>query len=267
MSKQKLYHLIQVCNKMIKTFPKQNHHSAVFSAVFFRNGKKLNVIEQADVTNFSALIRSYDKSENPDKIKIEFRDLDKNLLFWTKTFDVDEITGEIKHTSFQGLGETEVNELVQRKFSELERQKEVEYLSRDLQAQKELNTQLQAQIADMQTTLEAKKQVEYYSNVIGMALPGLAKFFVDTPAGSTLSFLAGTDEEQKTLDEPKKENAGDDQRSSIIRLIGDFCNTLANQELGTLYLLMIELEKDKANFARVLQNITQTTNTSNHATA
>jgi len=267
MSKQKLYHLILVCKKMIKTFPKQKHENAAFSAIFYRNGKKLNIIEQADVSNFSALIRSYDKSENPDKIKIDFKDLDKNVLFWTKTFDVDDIGDEIKSSSFQGLGEAEVNDLVQRKFSEMERQKEVEYLSRDLQTQKELNAELQAQLSDMQTTLEAKKQVEYYSNVIGMALPGLAKFFVDTPAGSTLSFLAGTEEENKSLEDGKKENTGDDQRSSIIKLIGDFSNTLANQELGTLYLLMIELEKDKANFQRILQYITQKPNSSSHATA
>ena len=33
---------------MIKTFPKQGYSAVVFNATFYRNGKKLNAIEQAD---------------------------------------------------------------------------------------------------------------------------------------------------------------------------------------------------------------------------
>lgn len=263
-SKQKVYHLIEVCGKMIKTFPKQNHDHAVFNAVFYRNGKKLNAIEQADVNNFSALIRSYEKSENPDRVKVEFKNLDKGILIWSKTFDLDDLETEIKQQSFQGLGEAEVNDLVQRKFSEMERVKEVESLSVRLQSQLELNEELQAQVSDLQTTLDAKKQVEYYSNVIGMALPGLAKFFVDTPMGSSLNFLAGA-EEAKEIEQNKKNNGASettDQRQSIINMITEFCSTLSNQELGTLYLLMIELEKDKSNFQKAVQYITGQSNPS-----
>ena len=61
---------------MIKTFPKQGHNHVVFNAVFYRNGKKLNGIDQAAVENFSALVRSYDKSENPDKVKVELTPYD-----------------------------------------------------------------------------------------------------------------------------------------------------------------------------------------------
>jgi hypothetical protein len=37
----------------------------------------------------------------------------------------------------------------------------------------------------------------------------------------------------------------------------EFSATLSNQELGTLYLLFIELEKDKENIQRILKFITQ----------
>ena len=258
-NKKKVYYLIDVCGKMIKTFPKQNHVNAVFNAVFYRNGKKLNAIEQADVNNFSALIRSYEKSENPDKVKVEFRNLEKGILIWSKTFELDDLETEIKQNNFQGLGEAEVNDLVMRKFSEMERTKEIESLSSKLQSQVELNEQLQEQIAEMQTTLDAKKQVEYYSNVIGMALPGLAKFFIDTPVGSTLGFLSGDEDVKQELEEGKKKNGSgepSDQRQSIIKMITEFSGTLSNQELGTLYLLLIELEKDKANFQKVLLFVT-----------
>ena len=61
--------LVEVSRKMIKTFPKQGYTSVVFNATFYRNEKKLNAIEQAEVSAFSQLIRSYEKSESPDKVK------------------------------------------------------------------------------------------------------------------------------------------------------------------------------------------------------
>jgi hypothetical protein len=251
---------------MIKTFPKQGYKTVVFNATFFRNGKKLNTIENADVSAFSQLIRSYEKSENPDKVKVEFKDNEKGILIWAKTFDVNEIEEEIQNRAnigFQGLGEAEINDMVQRKFNEMERQKTLEQLQQELQQQKELNEELQFQVNDLQTTLDAKKQVEYYSNIIGMAMPGLAKFLTNTPVGTAMSFLAGTEEkdkEKKELDSNEKQEskeAQNDQRQGIISLITEFCSTLTNQELGTLYLLFIELEKDKENIQRILKFITQ----------
>ena len=76
MKRRKIYHVIEVCQKMIKTFPKQGHSKVIFNAMFYRNGKRLNSIEQAVIENFSPLVRSYDKSENPDKVKVEFKDVD-----------------------------------------------------------------------------------------------------------------------------------------------------------------------------------------------
>lgn len=269
MSKRRIYHVIEVCRKMIKTFPKQGYTSVVFNVTFYRNGKKLNAIEQAEVSAFSQLIRSYEKSESPDKLKVEFKDTDKGILIWAKTFDVNEIEEEIHNRSnggFQGLGEAEINDMVQRKFNEMERQKTLEQLQQELQQQKELNEELQFQVTDLQTTLDAKKQIEYYSNIIGMAMPGLAKFFTNSSVGAAMSFLSGTEEKDK--DKKELDSAGEgqtkeqqnDQRQSIINLITEFSNTLSNQELGTLYLLFIELEKDKENIQRILKFITQVSN-------
>ena len=153
--------------------------------------------------------------------------------------------------------------LVMKRQKRQKRQKTLEQLQQELQQQKELNEELQFQVTDLQTTLDAKKQVEYYSNIIGMALPGLAKFFTNSPVGTAMSFLAGTEEKDKEkkelnsteMDESKEQQ--NDQRQSIINLINDFSTTLSNQELGTLYLLFIELEKDKENIQRILKFITQ----------
>lgn len=246
---------------MINTFPKQGYSTVVFNATFYRNGKKLNAIEQAEVANFSQLVRSYDKSENPDKVKVEFKDQNKGILIWAKTFEVNELDEEIHRTTsnFSGLGEAEVNDLVQRKFAELERQKAIEQLQTELQVQKELNAELQFQVSDLQTTLDAKKQVEYYSSIIGMAMPGLAKFFTGTPVAEAMNFLAGQEEEKDLIEEGA--TSSPDQRQSIVKLIGEFSSSLSNQELGTLYLLFIEFEKDRSNIQRILRFITDSAQT------
>jgi hypothetical protein len=96
-----------------------------------------------------------------------------------------------------------------------------------------------------------------------MALPGLAKFFTNSPVGAAMSFLAGTEEQNKgkkelnSLEKDEDKEPQNDERQSIINLMNEFSTTLSNQELGTLYLLFIELEKDRENIQRILKFITQ----------
>ena len=120
-----------------------------------------------------------------------------------------------------------------------------------------LNEELEFQVQDMQNSLEAKKQVEYYSNIIGMALPGLAKFFTNSPVGSAFNFLAGTDQEKSM--EQSSDGTKDTQRETILEMITTFVQTLDNQELGTIYLMLSEIEKDRSNIQKILQFITGST--------
>lgn len=246
---------------MGKTFEKQGYTNVVFNALFYRNGKKLNSIENASIANFSTLVRNYDKAENPDKVKIEFKNQDDNVLIWSKVYELNDSLDDIPKSlsGYAGLGEAEVNDLVQRKFSEMERSKELERLSAELTKAIAMNEELQYQVSDMQASLDAKKQIEYYSSVIGMALPGLAKFFTGTPVGSAINFLSGTEETQNQIDQAKDKDPN--QREVILDLIQTFCEGLSNQELGTMYLLLSEIEKDKSTLKTILELITQNTTT------
>lgn len=246
---------------MEKTFEKQGYTNVVFNALFSRNGKKLNSIENASIANFSTLVRNYDKAENPDKVKIEFKNQDDNVLIWSKVYELNDSLEDIPKSlaGYAGLGEAEVNDLVQRKFSEMERSKELERLSAELTKAIAMNEELQYQVSDMQASLDAKKQIEYYSSVIGMALPGLAKFFTGTPVGSAINFLSGTEETQNQIDQAKDKDPN--QREVILDLIQTFCEGLSNQELGTMYLLLSEIEKDKSTLKTILELITQNTTT------
>jgi hypothetical protein len=255
--KRKIYTVTEAGAKLIKTFPKQGYTNVVFNAYFYRNGKKLNSLENTAIANFSGLLRNYDKAENPDKVKIEFKNQDDNVLIWSKVYELnDSLDGIPKSLSgYAGLGEAEVNDLVQRKFSEMERSKELERLSAELTKATAMNEELQYQVLDMQASLDAKKQIEYYSSVIGMALPGLAKFFTGTPVGTAINFLSGTEEAASQSNAEKEKDPN--QREAILELIQNFCAGLSNQELGTMYLLLSEIEKDKAVLKTILDLITQ----------
>jgi hypothetical protein len=139
----------------------------------------------------------------------------------------------------------------------MERSRELERLTSELQRVSALNEELEFQVQDMQNSLEAKKQVEYYSNIIGMALPGLAKFFTNSPVGTAFNFLAGTNEE-KSIEKPLGDSS-DSQRETILEMITTFVQTLDNQELGTIYLMLSEIEKDRTNIQKILQFITGST--------
>ena len=146
----------------------------------------------------------------------------------------------------------------------MERSKELERMSSELTRLQALNEELEFQVQDMQNSLDAKKQVEYYTNIIGMALPGLAKFFTNSPIGTAMNFLAGNGETDKGITTPKPDtqDQGDGQRDTILEMISAFCNTMTNQELGTMYLLLTEIEKDRGNLQRILHFITQPTTNS-----
>lgn len=246
------------CKDMLKHIKERGFEDVVFNAVFYQGNKKMNSIERGHIIHFDKVMKTYMKTENPDRVKIEFWDNEKNALIWGNSYKIEQ-QPDIElpaNTNFQGLGELEVNDLVQRKYSELERKKKIESLSEELEKAKQEIEELQFELQDKQATLDAKKQIEYYSSIIGMALPGLAKLLTGTPVATAVNFLAGTDEQQ-AIESTTLKSSPTNQRESIIEMMREFSEQLNNQELGTLYLLFIELEKDRDNIQRILTHITQ----------
>jgi hypothetical protein len=83
--------------------------------------------------------------------------------------------------------------------------------------------------------------------------------------GAAMSFLAGTDQDDKPDGQGKETDTEpkDSQRETILEMIMSFCKTMNDQELGTMYLMLSEIEKDRGNLQRILQFITQTQPTNN----
>lgn len=256
MSKDNLQSRLYNFNKTVKAAIQaqkiQGHKEILVSAQLQRKGKKLNPIERASPASFSKLILNYVRHEDPDKLKVELRSRD--ILLWSKTFSIEtESDLEIQRTSdFRGLGEAEISDLVSQKIAEIRKNDELEEL-RSLRDQLEgENEKLQKQIDELEESLAGKSNVEYYSNLIGLALPGLAKMLGKTSLGSSLGMLAGIQEAEPISEQSEEKN----QRQAIIELVTEFMQGLDMTNLGHLYLVFIELSNNPALIPGLLSQIT-----------
>ena len=259
-------YMVTTTKGMIRTIQSQGTGDLMFTATLYKHGRKLNSIELAEAGSFSRLIRQYVKSEQPDKVRVELKTMSDNVQKWMKQFDLQDSGETLSRslplpsptgysTGYAGLGEAEINDLVNKRFVELERQKELERVNQELNELRERNGELERELEELTTTVEAKKQVEYYSSIIGAALPGLAKFFQATAIGPALNFLAGS---ENSL--PESDTASSLETpvaSAPVDMLCNFIRTLNEQEIATLYLLMAEVEKDRSNIQRVLSYITR----------
>ena len=259
-------YMVTTTKGMIRTIQSQGTGDLMFTATLYKHGRKLNSIELAEAGSFSRLIRQYVKSEQPDKVRVELKTMSDNVQKWMKQFDLQESSETLSrplpvstyntgHSGYAGLGEAEINDLVNKRFVELEKQKELERVNQELNELRERNGELERELEELTTTVEAKKQVEYYSSIIGAALPGLAKFFQATAIGPALNFLAGSENSLPESDTASSLEAP--VASAPVDMLCNFIRTLNEQEIATLYLLMAEVEKDRSNIQRVLSYITR----------
>jgi len=259
-------YMVTTTKGMIRTIQSQGTGDLMFTATLYKHGRKLNSIELAEAGSFSRLIRQYVKSEQPDKVRVELKTMSDNVQKWMKQFDLQESSETLSrslpvstyntgHSGYAGLGEAEINDLVNKRFVELEKQKELERVNQELNELRERNGELERELEELTTTVEAKKQVEYYSSIIGAALPGLAKFFQATAIGPALNFLAGSENGLPESDTASSLEAP--VASAPVDMLCNFIRTLNEQEIATLYLLMAEVEKDRSNIQRVLSYITR----------
>jgi hypothetical protein len=253
-NRRRIKRLVEACTKAIRAQQMQGHESILFSALLSRRSKKLNSIERAAVDNASRLLRDYINSEDPDKVRVELRG-ERDELLWSKTFSLEVDDGPVETgvpsgAVFQGLGEAELGELVNAKIQEMRRQDEL----RDLRVQRDQleqeNEQLRRQLDEAEESLEAKKSIEYYSGIIGIALPGLARMLSGSPLGSTLGMLAGMGADAGA------QQSGGDESSLMIEEIGQFTRSLDHQQLAKLYMVVVELSNNRELIGSVLSYIT-----------
>lgn len=265
--------------KMLKGEKQLTDKQIYFTAVYAKLGKKIaESKDKTSLTAFTTVMSGRYQVCHPDSITVTWHNYDTNEKLFEHTFAINRMQREAEpmiqpeipaqQSGFQGLGEAEVNNLVEKRLTEMRQREEYERLRDENQKMQMQIAELENRNADLEHDIAAKETTENYMKILGMALPGLSRFF---GGAGVLSMLAGTDEPAPapaqapelgaasaspvtpvTADTPPK-----DEREEMIYMLKDYMiDELSQQEVATLYLMFMEIQKDKTLIQKILTQIT-----------
>lgn len=268
LNNNRLNNLMRGIQSSIKLFPDNGHTEVYFSAQFYSGGKKQNCIERGELESFSKLVRTYILSEEADSVRIDFISEKTGKSIYSKVLSdlrkPDAETASKTEAStdnaqprqgYFGLGEAQLHEMIDKKVAEIERANKFESMSKELEELRKKNEEQEETIVELRAENKAKSSIEFYSGLIGNALPGIGQLLANTPLAGATSFLAGLgtgEKESLTADDSE----GDEEASTITALITEFCATLNQQEQSALHLLFMAFEKDRNTIQDALRYIT-----------
>lgn len=250
-----------------------------YNATVVNDNKSRKVIDMEPIASLNRRINSLVKIEEPEIIKV---DLFTESGQWLEgnICDLRTKDDDAAGSNFQGLGEAEINAIVERRFDEKKRESEFVEMKEIVKDLSDENDELKARIEeletqnnDMQDDLEKKKQFRYYAGMLGDILEsiGIRKEKLSKP----IAELMGIDEkeEQKKLPE-KSDQSGiveeqpvthprgsapisseDQKRTEVISLISQFLYSVDNQLLGELFTIFSEIESNRGLAAEILEYI------------
>jgi len=241
----------------ITTFIKQGK-DVVYSALFITGKEKIKLVDRAPTKQLPLVGRNL-KYDHPDKVRIELYDgqESKNMLWVEEIITNPSAQEEDKPSSLQGLGEIEINQLVDERFkqrqqtSEFESMKEkvADLFSENEQLQDEIE-ELRNQKEELEKELDTKKNIRYYAGMLGDILEsfGIAKDTIRKP----LAGLMGIEKTQKSK-LPDTDHSGivenispeEERRNEIISLISEYLGSTSNQALVKVFSIFSEIEKDE----------------------
>ncbi|GAA4457042.1 hypothetical protein [Rurimicrobium arvi] len=267
--------------RMLKGEKQLSDKQIYFTAIYSKLGKKIaESRDRTSLTAFTTVMCGRYQVCQPDSITVTWHNADTAEKLFEHTFNISRMQREAEVRqqsepltqpqptgSFQGLGEVEVNNLVEKRLTELRQKEEYERLREENQKMQIQIAELESRNADLAHDIAAKETTESYLKIVGMALPGIAKFF---GGASLLSMLAGVDEQPGqqaqslgTAPQPAQPSASDqqqprDEREQMIFMLRDYMSEeLSQQEVATLYLMFMEIQKDKTLIQKILNHITQ----------
>lgn len=247
------------------------------NVIFYYGRQKEMIMERSKVTN-AGEISEFLKVDKPDKIRIEyFKGADATKYDTFKIYPY-EPASESYQTHLQpqpqGLGEVEINNLVDQRLREQKRaeeftrlHQEVSELSAELDEQKELVEELETENEQLKTELEGKKQIRYYAGMLGDILEGIG-ISKDKIRSPIASLMGVTDEEPKTKktestyedksglveDEPQLSEE-EEKRMEVINLITEFLKVRDNETLKSVFTIFSEVESNPAMAQELVQFI------------
>ena len=274
MSKQKLFPELRSLFdknrevvKMLKAERQLEQNDMFFRAVYSKLGRKIaESKDNPSMSSFTSVINGRYQVCEPDSITITWHSTGNEQKLYEQTFFISkgkstlirespiEEKNAVSLNGFQGFGEAEVNQIVEKRLTDLRRIEDYDRMKDDYQQLNQKIKELQQTNEELEKDKVAKETTENYMRIIGMALPGLSKFF---GGASLLNMLAGTEEEteSKAL---AAAHVPKDEREEMIQLLFDFMQTELNeQEVATVYMLFMEIQKDKNQIQYLLTQLTK----------
>ena len=269
----------------IRTYRKQGKN-VLYSAIFITGKEKVKLVDRAPVAQLSLVTKNL-QCETPDKVRIELYDgKETPNPLWIKELLIKQEIEFEPQQGFKGLGEAEINEIVDQKFRERQRAVEFEQLKERVLELTEENEELQDTVEELESEntrleqeLEGKKQVRYYAGMLGDIFEsiGIDKGRIKKPIAELMG-INDTDEKPKQIisetadssgiiDEPAKQqtkSAEEQKRTEIISLIADYLKTTSNQTLANVFSIFSEIEADNSMADKIIQHI-NTLKTDEHA--
>jgi len=260
----------------IKTFKKQGR-DVTYSAIFITGKEKIKLVDRASPKQLILVGRNL-RYEHPDRVRIELYDgqESKNMLWVEEIRTNPSAEEEVKPSGLQGLGEIEINQLVDERFKQRQQTSEYEAMKEKVSGLYTENEELLDEIEDLKNQkeqlekeLDSKKNIRYYAGMLGDILEsfGIAKDTIRKP----LAGLMGIEETEKPkLAETDRsgivENVSpeEERRAEIISLIGEYLRSTSNQALVKVFTIFSEIEKDE-KVADAIIEFLNTPKTTSHA--
>lgn len=271
---------IRSIKQRIKNLDLAKNNSLVYTAYFIKNGVSDCLLNRVTVDSIS-LVRKNLFIEQPDKVRIELYETEKGkkmlyqLSIDLRDKDVIVEMAENETTTFKGLGEAEVNQMVQNKLNAILQQNEYEAIKKEHaafeQEIEELNEQLEeseSKIQELESIIKNKSGIKYYAGLLGDILEGfgLAKEKIRGPMAALMgisdedsdsnsrhssqdrSGIVEDEASQKDTDRNKK-------RQEIIDLIAQFLQNVSDTQLSTLFSIFSSIESNPSLSSEILQFI------------
>ena len=269
--KSRLHQAIYDLKAKIKDKSAEGYDNLYFRAVFMRNGKATDTITRGDASDgksLSNLLRSYEKTERPEQVRIELYEETgeggRSKQLWAREYNVEgkeEVTGQQPARrsagelgsldgSYGGLGLAEVNEMFDKRLSEYKRNEEASRNLTELEQLRADHEVIKAERDELKQSMEKRNRIESVVTVVGAAFPGIAGMFQGTPLAPMAAALAGTGNEQPAAIAPKDDSA----RGVTLSMLGDFLAGLPDQELGAVQAIATVWEADHSHIMGLYQH-------------
>lgn len=274
---------------MLKGEKQLSDQELYFTAVYHKLGKKITESkDKTSLTAFTTVITGRYQVCQPDSITITWHRTGTDEKLFEHTFSVQKPHREelseplhdrpmLSAPAYAGLGELEVNHIVEKRMTELRQKEEFERLREEHQKQQYTIKELEAKNQQLEQDIAAKETAENYMRILGMALPGLSKFF---GGAGLLSLLSGPDTadaqdsglgttELSASPATVASHASGPAtgREEMIQLLKEYMEEeLSQQEVASVYLMFIEIQKDKHRIQELLSYITQSKPTEDETT-